>query len=218
MRRVSATLLVIAAIAAIPATLAWGASAAITGTVGNTFDAPTYAHDAGTQAQLIVTGSTHNVTASQKGPDGSALFSSPTISAGSTGVNGTQYLAPGPYSFVCSIHPSTMVATLNVAGTPLPRPTVALKVLDKKLANVVKKAQLRVRVTTTGTETAKIGALLGNKDAVIGTEVAGATTKVLKLRMTKAQRSKLEKKKSAKLKVTGEVTFGSPVSVTAKLK
>ena len=53
-----------------------------------------------------MTGSTHNVTAHQNGPDGKALFRSPTISGGTVGVNGTQYLSAGDYTFFCTVHPT----------------------------------------------------------------------------------------------------------------
>src|SRR3954451_18892852 len=89
------------------------ASAPIIGTGANQYTASDYTINQGEVAQLQVTGSTHNATAHQAGPDGMALFRSPTISTGqSAGVDGTQYLGAGDYTFFCTIHPSTMQATL----------------------------------------------------------------------------------------------------------
>src|SRR6266550_5127651 len=67
---------------------------------------------------------THNVTATDIGPDGKPLFASPDTSAGqTTKVDGAQYLTSGSYKFQCTIHPF-MTGTLTVTsnGTPQPRP------------------------------------------------------------------------------------------------
>jgi plastocyanin len=217
---ISALAVAVAAILAVTAAVALAAPAAITGKADNTFDAPTYNHDAGTVAQLLIAGSSHNATATANGPDGKPLFSSITLSTigGSTPVNGTEYLAAGSYPFICTIHPSTMVATLVVAGTPQPRPTVTAKVLDTKLSKVVKKGQLRVQATTTGTGKASVTAKLGNAEIVTPKEISGASTQTLKLALTRKGRTKLGKAKKAKLKVESTIDFGSPATVAAKLK
>lgn len=223
MKRTWATVLMTGAMLVLGIAAAPGASAAPAqieaGTGGaNVFGLPSYNHDAGTVASMNwVGGGPHNVIASSTGPDGGPLFSSPTISSGTTAVNGTQYVPIGAYPFTCTIH-SGMNSSLNVnAGTPLPRPAVTIQVLDKKLAKVAKKSQLRVSVTVTGSEQAKVGALLGKRDAVIET-VAGAGTRTLKLKMTSAQRARFKKLKKATLKVQASIPFGSPVTATARLK
>src|SRR5689334_13849843 len=86
----------------------------------NTYSAPSYTINQGEVATLQVTGSDHNATATQKGPDGMALFRSPTITGGQTQVNGTQYLTGGTYTFFCTVHPQTMQATLVVSGAGTP--------------------------------------------------------------------------------------------------
>ena len=66
----------------------------------------------------------HDVTARDPGPDNKPLFATPIIGAGESAfVEGSQYLTPGAYPFLCSIHPQ-MTGTLTVtgAGTPVPRP------------------------------------------------------------------------------------------------
>jgi plastocyanin len=199
---------------------AWGAPASIVGQANDTFNAPVYAHDAGTVATLTSLGNQHNVTASAPGPDGQPLFRSATISGGSTPVNGTQFVAAGAYTFFCTVHPSTMVATLAVSGTPLPRPNVALRVLSGNLDKVAGNGKLRVRATNTGSASqVDLTAKLGKK--TIGTvkdvnTPAGQSQATLKL--SKAGKSRLGGRGSATVKVEGTVDFGSPATAKRKLR
>jgi plastocyanin len=220
MRRLAVAGLLGIALLAAMSTSAWAAPAAITGDGADTFvGGPNFAHDPGTVAQLTVTGSQHNVVSNAKGPDGKALFRSPTISGGSTPIGGTQFLAAGSYPFICTIHPSTMSGNLVVgAGTPQPRPTVAVEALDRKLAKVVKSSRLRVRVTTTGTGIVAVGAAVGNKRVAGPSQVTGAVSTVVKLPISSRGRARLERLRKAKVKVTGSVDFGAPSSAVAKLK
>lgn len=194
------------------------ASAPIIGQADNHYSAPSYTIDQGEVAQLQVTGSSHNVTAHQSGPDGKALFRAPTISGGATGVAGTQYLSAGDYTFFCSIHPSTMQATLHVStnGTPLARPQVALALRNRSLSKAIKKG-IMVSVNA-GTKidgvtlTAKLGkATLGRATVSLA---AGPQADLVKL--SKAGKGKLRGRDTAKLTVTADVPFGSPASTKAK--
>jgi plastocyanin len=198
------------------AALAWAAPATIVGQADNFFNQTSYSHDGGTVAQLTVGGSTHNATANAAGPDGKALFRSATISSGNTPVDGTQYLSAGSYSFICTIHPTTMRATLDVTGTGLPRPTVDLAVTSRNLAKVVKKGKIAVRATTTGRPAVDLTAALGTRRIATGTIPAGGTTGVLKL--TKAGKQALRGKKVATVKVTGSIDFGAPDTTKRKLR
>lgn len=66
----------------------------------------------------------HDVQATQAGPDGKPLFATPIVGAGrSEFVEGSQFLTAGSYPFICSLH-NGMRGTLQVttAGTPQPRP------------------------------------------------------------------------------------------------
>ena len=220
MRRLAGTAAVCGAVLAGTAAIALGAPAAITGDGADTFvGGPNYSHDAGTVATLTVTGSTHNVMATAKGPDGKALFRSATISGGSTPVNGTQYLAPGSYPFICTIHPTTMTGNLIVgAGTPLARPSVAVKILDKKLQTVLKNKKLKVKLTTTGSGNVPVDAFLGKKTITSRTQVDAPGSTVLKLPLTTKGRKALAKKAKAKVTVKSSIDFGSPVQVSGKLK
>jgi plastocyanin len=196
------------------------AAAPIIGQGDDTFSAPSYTIDQGEVAQLQVTGSSHNVTANQKGPDAKALFRTPTISGGSAGVDGTQYLTAGSYSFFCSVHPSTMQATLVVSGngSPQARPSAQVSVRSKKLAKATKKGIL-VAVTATAkvdgaSLVAKLGkTTIGKADGV--SLAAGQTIATVKL--TKAGKSKLSKKSKASVSVTADIPFGSPATGKSKL-
>jgi plastocyanin len=195
------------------------AAAPIVGQADNTFSAPTYTIDQGEVGQLQVTGSSHNATARQNGPDGRALFSSPTISGGTTAVQGTQYLSAGDYTFFCTIHPTTMQATLHVTsnGAPQARPSSSIKVTRRSVSQTIKKG-LKLNMTPNTriegvTLTAKLGkAIIGKKTVTLA---EGFNAPVVKL--NKAGKSKLRGKSSAKVTVTADIPFGSPVTGKAKL-
>ena len=207
--------------------IAFAASAAITGTGSDTFTGgtgdpshPTYTTDQGEVSQLTVTGSSHNVTARQNGPDGSALFRTPTISGGTVGVQGTQYLTTGIYEFFCTVHPTTMQATLMVtaSGTPQARPSATLSVRSRKLAKVSKKG-IQVAVTaSTKIDGASLTAKLGK--TTIGKAsgqsfAAGQTFATIKL--SKSGKNKLKGKSKAKVTVSADIPFGAPATGKAKL-
>ncbi len=200
--------------------LALAASQTIVGQIDDTYTAPTYTTDQGEVVQFNVTGDTHNVTAHQNGPDGAALFRTPTISGGTTGVQGTQYLSAGTYTFFCSVHPTTMQATLVVTGNGAPqaRPTATLRVRSKKLAKVSKRGILVAINATAKVDGASLVAKLGK--ATIGKAnglslASGQQFATVKL--SKSGKKKLKKKSKASVTVTASIPFGSPASGKKKL-
>jgi plastocyanin len=217
-------LLLAVAVAAMAAMLGTGvalaASDVIVGGPGESFSAATFNTDQGEVVQFRNDGGSHNVTARQAGPDGKALFRSATTSGGTTPVNGTQYLGSGDYAFFCSVHPSTMNATLRVtgAGSPVPRPQATLAPKGKSLAKALKQG-IKLAVTATSsandvTFAAKLGkATIGRTTTSL---VAGAQTKVVKL--SKAGKSKLRGKSKATVTISAEIPFGPPASAKVKLK
>jgi plastocyanin len=197
------------------------AAAPIIGQGDNTFSASTYTIDQGEVAQLQVTGSSHNATAHQSGPDGKALFRSPTISGGTAGIDGTQYLSNGDYTFFCTVHPTTMQATLHAStnGTPQARPSAALTLRTKKISKALKKGLLVAVNASTKVDGAELVAKLGK--ATIGRAAglsfaAGQQAQVVKL--SKAGKSKLRRKSKASITVTADIPFGSPATAKGKLK
>jgi plastocyanin len=102
----------------------------------------------------------HDVTATDKGPDGKPLFNTPIVNRGESAfVEGSQYLTAGHYAFLCSVH-TDMKGTIHVTGngTPKPRPgqpggpaagekdtqapALGVRLVTKRLRNT-----LRVRVS-----------------------------------------------------------------------
>jgi plastocyanin len=197
------------------------ASAPIIGQPDNTYSAPSYTIDQGEVAQFQVTGSTHTVTANQNGPDGKALFRTPIISGGTVGVNGTQFLGAGDYTFFCMVHPSTMQATLHVSanGTPQARPSATLALRTTKISKALKKGLLVGINASTKLDgvgiIAKLGKMtIGQSNGV--SLAAGQQVDVVKL--SKAGKTKLRGRSTAKVSVTAEIPFGSAASAKGKLK
>jgi hypothetical protein len=113
-----------------------------------------------------------------------------------------------------------MVGTLNVTGTPKPRPSVVIKVLSTKIDKAAK-GKLRLRLTGAGSpSTVDLVASLGKKTLAdaenVPTTVGRPTTTTLKL--TKAGRAALEDRDKANVKVAGSVDFGTPATARRKLK
>jgi plastocyanin len=200
--------------------IAFAASATVVGQADNTYSAGLYSTDQGELSSLQVTGSMHNVTANQTGPDGKPLFRSQTISGGSTAIQGTQYLAAGAYQFHCTIHPTTMNGVLNVTanGTPQARPSASLKLTTKKLSKAVGQG-----ISVAVSSSAKVDG--GELVAKLGKTTIGSATNLAwfagqqfeTIRLTKAGKSKLRGKSKAQVTVTATVPFGSPVTAKTKL-
>jgi hypothetical protein len=183
---------------------------------------PTFTMDQGDRPTFTDGGANqHNVTARQDGPDGKVLFSTPTLNGGqSATLDGTQYLTTGSYTFFCTIHPTQMQATLVVSGngTPQARPSASLTVRTKTISKALKKGLLVSVNASTAVSGATLTAKLGK--ATIGKTGASLTsgTQTKKLKLSKAGKSKLRKKSSAKVTVTADIPFGAPASAKANLK
>jgi plastocyanin len=188
----------------------------------NAYSAPTYTMNQGERPSFANGGANqHNATARQNGPDGKALFTTPTLNGGqSATLDGTQYLSAGSYAFFCTIHPTEMQATLVVTGngTPQARPSASLTSKTKTISKALKKG---IKVSANASTaingvafTAKLGkATIGKTTASLA---AGAQTVTVKL--TKTGKSKLRGKAKATVKVTADIPFGSPATAKAKLK
>jgi plastocyanin len=192
----------------------------IVGQADNTYSAPTYTINQGDVAAFQATGD-HNVTARSNGPDGMALFRSPTITAGSTQVNGTQYLSAGDYTFFCTVHPTTMQATLHVtgAGTPVTRPSATLSLQTKTISKALKKGLLVGINASSKVDNATITAKLGNATVGQAANVSFATGQQFNVvKLNKSGKSKLRKKSKAALTITASIPFGAPATAKGKLK
>jgi plastocyanin len=218
-RRLWLAIAVAALGAMVYAGIALAAGSTIVGQADNTFDANTYTIDQGQVAQLQVTGSSHNATANQTGPDGKALFRSPTISGGAAGVNGTQYLSTGNYTFLCTIHPSTMQATLQVTGngTPQARPQATLTGKKTSVAKAIKKGILVGVNASTKIDGATLTAKLGKTTIGKATVSLAAGAQTDRVKLNKAGKSKLRGKSKAKVSVIADIPFGFPATAKVKL-
>lgn len=181
--------------------------------------------DAGSQAILVNedTGpdGAHNVVSTVEGPDGGKLFKTALLTGGqSAPVDGTQYLEPGTYSFVCTIH-AGMAGTLAVGGgTPVARPSIVVSVASSKLAPA-QRGKLRVSVkATTAANDASVAAKLGAKPlgSASGIDLAAGESRTIALRLAKPARKSLEDLSKAKIVVAGEVPYGSPVHSSRTLR
>jgi plastocyanin len=211
---------------ALGATVAWAGSPNIIAT-DNEFNLAIYEIPEGQRASFQNMGaSTHNATADDNGPDGKPLFRTGNVSGGQSGSTaGTEFLVADTYEFRCTIHPSEMQATLSVTttGTPVPRPEISLKVKSKKLEKVVDSGKLKVKVTA-GTPTDAEGITLSAKKGAKGItkranlNLNAGDSKTAKLKLKKNAAEKLADLEKAKVKVSGEVDFGSPDKASKKLK
>jgi plastocyanin len=188
-----------------------------------TFAKPTFTLDPGQVATFQNPGgASHNVFASGNGPDGAVLFSSDTITSGQASVNGTQYLGPGSYPFVCTIH-AGMSANLVVTGngSPVARPGVVLTVVSKKLHRVLASGKLNVKVSASALSsdvelTARKGARkLGSQSNI---DLAAGASRTVKLPLTQSGKKALKHLESAKVKVSAAVPFGSPATAKRTLR
>jgi plastocyanin len=137
--------------------VAW-ADKQIDATPGNRFSGDSYTMDQG-EKLVFHNGDTvtHDVTASQKGPDGKPLFSSGSVDGGkSAPVDGSQYLTEGHYEFVCTIHPN-MKAMLMVTGngTPAQRPGGSGAANTPAGAKDTKAPDLGLRIVSRGVRIAR---------------------------------------------------------------
>ena len=179
--------------------------------VGTPFEQPqgevaTFTNPAGAPAL-------HNVYAENRGPDGRPLFFSDTISPGaSTDVDGTQYLRPGLYDFVCTLHPG-MDASLRIStqGSPVPRPAVRVSIPNQRIGVISRKGKVRVILQSpTGVEGARVALSIGNK--VVGRanslRVSPGGKRSLSVTLSSRGRKVLKGKKAVALKATSSVDFG----------
>jgi plastocyanin len=219
----AAALACAAAGSALAASSAFGVAQTIVA-IDDSFVGATFTMDQGERPTLQNNGtSQHNVTARNNGPDREFLFETPTIGTGTTVVEGTQYLTTGSYAFICTIHPLSMTANLQVSalGAAVARPRIDVLLAKGKLAKIAKKGKLRATVKAiTKSDGISLDLALGKK--VVATQkpfnlAAGQKRKVT-LKLNKAGRSKLRKRGRAKLKLTGEVPFGAPDSVKRTYK
>lgn len=188
-----------------------------------TFSPTTFTIDAGSVAQFQnLTDTTHDVSASQKGQDGAKLFSSKQIKQGTVPINGTQYLAPGTYHFICAIHGSGMSADLIVGpGTPQARPSATVAVPQQTLGSVTKQGKLKI--TAKGKVAAKGVTIVAKKGKTTlgqlkNQSIPAGKTKTLKIPLSSSGKKALKNVSQASVTVTATVPFGKTAKASRTLK
>jgi plastocyanin len=197
-----------------------GPGAAISG-----FSQATYAMAPGERPtfQNNEPGVPHNVIARGR-IGGGPLFLTPTITGVSSAVvNGTQYLNTGSHEFFCSIHPTTMVATLQIsgAGTPVARPRIAVKVLTGNLKRVRRSGKVPVRIRAfSRSNGASLTLRLANRFAgrVANLNLDAGQARRVVIKLTKRARKRLAKRKRAQAVLIGSVPFGANARASRVLK
>ncbi len=161
----------------------------------------------------------HNVTSTEKGPDGGPLFASDTIQTGkSAPVDGAQYLTDGTYPFLCTVHSFSMTGDLVVSGgTAVPRPKFGLSFPAQNLKKIRRTGKVRVKVKgVTASSGIKLTVSKGKKKlgSVSGLSVSSGKTKTVAVRLTKTGKKAVKRGKKVLFKVKGTVADGK--SATAK--
>lgn len=194
--------------------------------VGFTFEPGPYVQDLGEVATFDNSQSTapHDVTSTQRGPDGKPLFFAPGIAGGMTNtVKGTQYLGAGTYPFFCTIHGSTMSGDLTIdgrKGTVVPRPSIRVAILKQRLKKV-RRSGLNVRIRAV-TASGGVAVLVRKGRTVLGSRrglaFEAGQVRTVKVPLTKAGRRAIRKGKSAKVTARATVPFGKTSVASRKLR
>lgn len=157
----------------------------------------------------------HNVYATSKGPDGKKLFYSGTIPPGSQSpVAGTEYLEVGSYPFVCTLHPG-MAGVLQVAGAgqPVGRPSAKISIPGQRLAAVVRRGALKVKVSSRSGATG-IGVVVEVGGRKVGTvrsvSVGRGASRSITVTLTPQGKARLQGEKAARFTARTSLPFGSP--------
>ena len=218
-RRVTVALAVVGA-TVFGAGQALGASEPITtSTTCCSYGKAAFTIDRGTVATFQnLDSSPHDVFSVDSGPGNKPLFSSPQINVGQTPVNGTESLAPGTYRFFCTVHPTQMSGQLVV--TPSASPTVAVKVLSRKVGQVASSGKLKVKLRgLLASKNVSLTARVGKRklSTARGIDLPEAAPRTVKLRLSRSGKNFLSGRRSAKVKVTATPPGDIPASATRRL-
>ncbi len=133
-------------------------------------------------------------------------------------MDGTDSLAPGTYRFFCTVHPTQMSGELVV--TPSASPTIAVKVLSRKLGPVASSGKLKVKLrgllASNGVSlTARLGKRkLGTKR---GIDLPAGASRTVRLPLSRSGKNFLSGRGTAKVKVTATPPGDKPASATRRL-
>jgi plastocyanin len=216
--------LVVAGVAVLGVSRALGASESITAIGPDPhYGKASFTIDRGTTATFDnqdSSATTHDVTAFDTGgAKNLPLFRSAQINLGQTPVDGTGALGPGTYRFFCTVHPTQMTGQLVV--TPSASPTVAVKVLSKKVGQVSKSGNVKVKLTgLLASRSVSVTARVGKKKlgTTTGIDLSAGAAHTVKVPLSRAGKSFLSRRGSAKLKVTASPPGDQTVTATQRLR
>jgi hypothetical protein len=186
------------------------------------------------------------VTATDKGPDGKPLFSTPVINRGESAfVEGSQYLTTGHYTFFCTLH-QNMKGTVHVTGNGTPQqrpggggsgggggptpaandqqaPALELKLTSQRMRAVRRSRALRTRVTLDEGGHVTLRAVArprANRKlvtfAVGSVHMSGAGSRTVTLKLTRAGRRALARKRRLAVVVIGRAKDNAGNKATAE--
>jgi len=201
---------------------------------GCSFSATTYSMLTGespTIAMPPVLDFPHDVVSSGRSVDGRTLFRSAQVGAGKSAVvEGAEYLDPGVYRFICSIHNFPTIygtrmeadlVVLDGGAPPKPRPTIDLRLPRQSLVRVLRQGGLRVLARGDGTaKQVKLIARIGKRIVATkaGVALGSETFKPLRLRLRRDARRALRKRGSAVVSLVGAARFGEPRALRRRLR
>jgi hypothetical protein len=172
----------------------------------------------------------HDTTSVERGLDGRTLFESPEVGAGKSAmVEGAEYLRPGLYHFICSIHNfptiygTRMEADLVVVdnGTsPKPRPTIEMEFPDQSLGQVRRRGTLAVAARAgTVTDRVKFVAKMGKRILASkqGFTLSPGAFQRIEIRLSRGARRRLGERRSVLVSLIGAARFGGPVTLRRRL-
>jgi len=164
----------------------------------------------------------HNVVAEDDGPDGEPLFASDLINVGQTSpLAGAQYLGPGTYHFLCTVHPGMEGDLLVTGGTPVARPKVKLSVPSQKLKKARKTGKIKVDVKAV-TQASGVDLELKKGNALIGTaldlSVDKGKTRTVSIALTPPGVKAIKKGNKVTVTVDGTLPFGKPTAAKGTLR
>jgi plastocyanin len=211
------------AVAVFGVSQALGASEAITAVSGPQYGKASFTIDRGATATFDnqdLSATTHDVTAFDTGgAKNLPFFRSAEISGGqTTPVTGTDSLGSGTYRFFCTVHPTQMTGQLVV--TPSASPTVAVKVLSRKVGQVAKSGEVKAKLTgLLASRAVSVTARVGKKKlgTAKGIDLSAGASRTVKVPLSRSGKSFLSHRGSAKLKVTATPPGDQAVTVTRRL-
>jgi len=167
----------------------------------------------------------HNVTSTDTGPDGGALFRSQTIGAAdSTPVEGAQYLDAGTYPFFCTLHGASMSGELVVEdgkGAVVPRPSVKLAIPGQRLKKVRRSGRIKVKVrAVTASSDVRITVRRGRKAIGSASNIAvqAGKSRTVKVKLSRKGRKAIKKGRKVAVSAKATVAFGKPANAKRKLR